>query len=737
MDSIKLNVPEKEHGQGPAFVQPQKAKKPKNNFLSKLEKPLDYLVKAFIFMTVFLIPLVFSPATYDVIELPKMTFLGIFVLLGLIFWLCKMFAGRNFNLKRTPLDIPILLFGAIYLIASLVSISPLTSVIGFYGRLNGSFLAVLFFIIFYYLVVNNINTKKEVMGITLTLIMSTILVSVYGLLQIYGIYILPSELTKSKGFTTVGTLNALAVFIMAVIPITTALALRKANEARLSFAGTSALLFIVLILINVKAAWWGLLAAGIVLLVLPLVDGVKKTDRKWLLLPGLIALLSLSFIFTSSFGNDLPKEITLGQSEAYKEVKQAVKERPVFGSGLDTYSYNFSKFRSAELNNQENWSLRFDKSSNEWFNSLATNGLAGIAVTLLLVVLASIAGVMNYRRSKDEDMKYITLGALAAVIAISVMNLFYFNSFSILMVFWLALALIGIARKTTEVAADDAADLNLRSASFEAKVFSSVFFVILFAGAFYGLYFMSKSYAADAKYSDGLEKTNQESTLNEAQKDIEKAISLNPQREAYRLSLARIHLVQANLENQKEEKDKDVKKIQEYLSKAIDQGKQAVNTNPQSVSNWEGMIIIYRNAALYATGAIDWIEKSYQEALKLEPTNPVLVNGLGQVYLTKNELDKAEEHFNKALSLKTEFADPYFNLGVVYKEKKEYAKAIASFEKYLSYVPDSEDAKKEIENVKKLQAGGRVTTEDEALKGQPPVDTDTTTENTNTDTTNE
>ena len=719
MDFININV----QGGQPHVEAPQ-TKRRKKGFFSKLIKPIDYALKAIIYFTIFALPLVFSPQTYDVLSLPKQVFLGIFVLVALVLWLTKMMIARDFNIRRTPLDVPIMIFGAIYLIASLVSVSPLTSIIGFYGRLDGSFITVLYFIILYYLITNNLRSKKEVMGVVLTLIMSTIIASIFAFMQMFGVYILPSDITKSKVFNTIGSLNALAVFIMAAIPITAALSLRKDNEARISFAGTSVLLFILLVLVNIKAAWWGLLAASVIMVVLQAMD--KKADKKWLAMPALLGLLSLAFIFTANFGLNIQKEIPLDNKNSIAEVKQAIKERPVFGSGPETYAYDFSKFRSAEMNNQENWSLRYDKAHSDWLTNGATVGILGTIAYALLIVIAVVTGFFNYQKANDEGMKYVTLGATATVVGIGVMSFFYFSNFALMLVFWVALALIGVARKSSEASEDDVKDLNLKNASLEAKVFSTVFFALLFVGAFYGIYFAGKTYAADSTYRKALLKTDKVENLAAAEALFKKAIDQNSYRETYRLSLSRVLLVGANLENQKAEKEKDVKKIQDYLSRAIDQGKLAVNTNPNSVSNWEGMIIVYRNAALYATGAVDWIERSYQEALKLEPTNPVLVNGIGQVYLTKGEADKAAEYFNRAIALKKDFADPHYNLALVYKDKKEYDKAIEEMNLYLKAVPDSTEAKTELENIKKLKDNPEAATAEEtSLRGQPPATTGT------------
>jgi putative inorganic carbon (HCO3(-)) transporter len=731
MDLINVGVPDQEHNETLARPQAPVRKPRPIKFWGKLAKPIDYILKTIIYLTIFALPLVFSPQSFDILSLPKQSFLAVMVLTGLILWLLKMALCRDFNLRRTPLDLPILIFGAIYLIASLVSVSPLTSIIGFYGRLDASFLSVLYFVILYYLIVNNLTSKKEIMGVVLTVIMSVIVVAIYAFLQMFGVYILPSAITKSKLFNTVGTLNALSVYVVALMPMTMALALRKKNEARLSFAGTSVLLFILLILTNIKAAWWGLLVASVILVILPAIE--KRFEKKWLILPGLIGLMSLAFIFTTNFGLNLTKEITLDSKNSIAQVGQAIKERPVFGSGPETYVYDFSKFRDAQMNNEQNWTLRYDKTKSDWLTSLGTTGIIGTVAYAFLLIVALVTGIFNYRKATDEDMKFVTLGATATIAVVGVIGFFYFTNFALSLLFWIALALVGTARKSQEVTEDDVGDFNLKNVSLEAKVFSTVFFMLLFAGALYGIYFAGKSYTADVTYRKGLEKTAKIETLGEAEKILEKAIRENSLREQYRLSLTRVLLVEANLENQKAEKEKDIKKIQAYLSRAIDQGKEAVKTNSKSVSNWEGMIIIYRNTALYATGALDWIERSYNEALNLEPTNPVLVNGLGQVYLTKNDLAKAEETFNKALALKKDFADPHYNLSLIYKDKKDYNKAIKEMEAFLVYVPDSQEAKTEMESIKKLKNNEEITAKKENLRGQPPAEatTEQNTERTN------
>lgn len=696
-------------------------KKPDKKRLGGLVKLLDKAIKVIIYATIFLTPLIFSPFTFDTLELPKQSFLGIMVSVGLILWLLKMVLQKSFSLRRTPLDIPILVFVGVYLISSLVSISPLVSLLGFYGRLSSSFISTIYLVVLYYLTVNNMKTDKEISGVFLSLFMSAILVALIGILQIFGIYILPSSVTQIKTFNTVGTLNAMAVFLMGVVPLGLAQSLFKKSESRISFTVSTVFMFILLILLNIQAAWLGLLAATIGIGALAIYK--KSKDMNWSLLaiPGVLALLSIVFVFYSSFGVNLPKEVTLSKDRAVSQVQKVVKEKPIFGSGPETYVFNFSKHRTADMNKAPEWSLRFDKAGGEWLTILATTGILGLLSFGFVVVMALVLGIKQSINSSDTS-KYLSMGLTGTVLAISVYGLFYYTNSSLSLVLWVSLALISLLSLRNKK--DEAPkEIGVTSGSLEVKVFSSVFLVLLLLGSFYSIYYSTQAYGADVKYREGLELALTDEDLSKSEKALKEAIEKNGQRENYRLSLARLLLIEANIESQKENQDDvDTEKIQSLLARAIDEGKLAVNLNPMSVANWESMAVIYRNASLYATGAIDWIKATYSEAINLEPTNPILVNGLGQAYLTNKETDRAKELFSEAIALKDNFADPYFNLALAHKDAKEYDAAIAQFNKFLELVPDNEDAIKQIQEVEDIKSGKIVLDEnDGSLQGRPPA----------------
>jgi Flp pilus assembly protein TadD len=59
-------------------------------------------------------------------------------------------------------------------------------------------------------------------------------------------------------------------------------------------------------------------------------------------------------------------------------------------------------------------------------------------------------------------------------------------------------------------------------------------------------------------------------------------------------------------------------------------------------------------------------EKSYQEALKLNPKEARAYLGLGRLYAAQNRADDAATAFKKAIEVKPKLAEAYFNLGMIY-----------------------------------------------------------------------
>lgn len=73
----------------------------------------------------------------------------------------------------------------------------------------------------------------------------------------------------------------------------------------------------------------------------------------------------------------------------------------------------------------------------------------------------------------------------------------------------------------------------------------------------------------------------------------------------------------------------------------------------------------------------------FQEALKLDPDNKEIHNGLGNVYIQLKEFGNAEKAFLKAVELDRNYSEAYNNLCYVYYITAEYERAVRNCRKAL------------------------------------------------------
>ncbi|MGE0269530.1 MAG: tetratricopeptide repeat protein [Candidatus Omnitrophota bacterium] len=82
----------------------------------------------------------------------------------------------------------------------------------------------------------------------------------------------------------------------------------------------------------------------------------------------------------------------------------------------------------------------------------------------------------------------------------------------------------------------------------------------------------------------------------------------------------------------------------------------------------------------------------FEKALSIDADNPVYLNGRGEIYLSGGMLDKAFADFNGAIERNRNFAEAYNNRGNVYRIKGEWFLALADFTKAIIINPYFEEA---------------------------------------------
>jgi tetratricopeptide (TPR) repeat protein len=93
----------------------------------------------------------------------------------------------------------------------------------------------------------------------------------------------------------------------------------------------------------------------------------------------------------------------------------------------------------------------------------------------------------------------------------------------------------------------------------------------------------------------------------------------------------------------------------------------------------------YFQYAARKSGKLDEFITHYESMLKKDPENSILMNYLGNAFVDKGEVNKAESLYKKAIKNSPAFANPYNNLGTIYAASGNFKDAIENLQKALKY----------------------------------------------------
>lgn len=196
----------------------------------------DKIIRWSFYALLFFVPLVLTSNTSELFELNKMWLTWGLTVIITGAWIVKMISTRTFTIKRTPLDIPILLFLLSQLISTIFSLDSRVSFWGYYSRFNGGFLSLFTYTLLYYAFVSN-STLRDARRYLFTTILGSIVVIAWGLPSHFGYdptcLLFRGSLDTScwtdafkptvRIFSTLGQPAWLAAYLAALLPITMAM----------------------------------------------------------------------------------------------------------------------------------------------------------------------------------------------------------------------------------------------------------------------------------------------------------------------------------------------------------------------------------------------------------------------------------------------------------------------------------------------------------------------------------
>ncbi len=654
----------------------------------KLVKFFDIFSYVFILLNIITVPLLVGRDMTSLFVVPKQyVFIG-FLLFNLLFFAIKTILEKKIFYRQSILDWPLMVLLAIGLVSSLFSLAKYDSFLGRNETFVLSFVFLFFLVVFYFFLVNFLQTPERWRGVLDILLVSGGVVSALFILKVIFKF---NTLFIGQALNTVdGTSSAFGLWLIPIFVIAAGSLIKKnISLSRNIFYIASMLLSLGALLVVGFGFFWWIILVGLILLLLLGVSFLQDARLGWL--SALFALLIMSCVFIV-FGSPkflqttVPAEISLDAGSSWgiaKGVLFSGVKNFLIGSGLGTFGSDFSRFRNPEFNLHPTvWNMRFYQPFNSFFAILSEGGVLlvlGFAFVILFVLghvfttwFKARGASFGISMSLNLSKKNIRLDVFLTVVAWLVFTIGMLTNFytpALWVLWWLLLGVIisGMSLlghqvvKERYLTLEDTPQYNLTFSFGMIIVIAAVVLVGVFGGRFY---FAEKLYAQAMRETDS----------GVIESKLQNIISLRTNYDAYRSALARAYLVRAG--ELSEGQNPNVQAVGDYLKKSVDEARAAVSISPNSVVVWENLVTVYENAFVLVPDAGEWVVKSLMSAMELEPTNPILPWRLGNNYALQNNYVKAAEYFQKSIDLKKDYLAAYIGLANAYESAKDLDKAI-------------------------------------------------------------
>ena len=636
-----------------------------------------------------LLPVLVLSITTDAFSIPKQAAVAVVSLTGLVLLAAKGVLNGAVKLRRTPFDLPIMLFGVAAFLSAIFAVNRFDAFI--------SFVPLLFILVLFFVITNSAKRAQDVLFLSGSLIVGALAVSVVTLFSYLKVYPLPFVFSKIQTFTPFGSLFDQAIYIGVVLSLAAYIA-------------------------------WPHLKR-------------RSVDKKNSIFVVGAVLLALGLLITLLSGFTLQKPTLLPYVAGFQTALAAISQDTgrvlqgfLVGSGYGAFSTDFTRFKPVTLNLDPNlWNLTFLRSSSYMLELIATTGLLGILSFLFLA----------YRmlRSKPLFIPFVLLLVLALLLPFA---------FTSTLIFFVILAIFSAQQGTQQKDSDRFFEVELKFVTLKRGIFSLAephsrsesdygnlmpYGFLIVAVGFSILLgvptarFLASDYLFQKSLFAAAANNGQETYNLQA-----RAINMFPQRDGYHRIFSQLNLTFANNlaaslpEGTTEIPAETQQTILQLIQQSINSGRNATTISPLNAINWQNLSSIYRSLIGFGQDADNFAILTAQQALRLDPNNPQQYVAYGGIFYQLGQWDNAISQFQIAVNLKPDFANAYFNLGHALEEKGDLQLAMVQYQRVKNLVvndPQSiEIIDRDIEALE-VKIGAAPPAEDlGTAENQPPIGVD-------------
>lgn len=713
-----------------------------------IPSPLARFFRTVILATLHLLvvvgPLFFLVKNEEIFEFNKMLFTYACSSVILSSWLTVCILEKKILLKKTPFDLPILLFLTSQIISTILSIHPRTSLYGYYTRFHGGLFSTFAYIILFYASATFLTKKHVTRFISFTLLGAT-LASLYAFPEHFGhspsCVLLDHQFNAScwiqdvqnRVFGTFGQPNWLAAYLILLLPLCVFVATFPEKFwpkfplfPRLFAIALASEMFATLLFTRSRSGFLGCIAALIITMALLIFLAFRThQSKKFLPIPTIIGTCMIgialyfgtpytpsvqSFILQRNQQQTPPAEssapadrLEVGGTDS-GEIRKIVwkgainvwKRYPLFGSGVETFAYSYYRDRPVEHNLVSEWDFLYNKAHNELLNFLATTGFFGLCAYITLI-LSVLLFVFQTALSKEPEQSILAMCVLSGLIALHISNFF---GFSTVMVSILSFVLPTIVLSYHQYPERNFVFLqklfhtfpgSTTGKSTDAHTTTTIQWFGIGISAMIGIFLLSRIFAiwlADHNYAEA-KRDFGSGDLVSAFDHIKASIQLSDHEALYYELYSKI-AVQIALQAISEEK-LDIATT--YADAAITASNNSLILNPVHLNFYKtrNQVLVYLAQA--QPEMYDAALSTLKAAQELAPTDAKITYYIGIIQHAQNKDDDARETLHKAIDMKSNYQEARYLLGQIEQEAGAHDKAKEQYEYILTHLdPDNQQA---------------------------------------------
>lgn len=649
----------------------------------------------------FIFPLFFLTTTTDAFVLPKQILLVTFASVLLFLWSLECLIEKKVILSSNPFNLPVGIFAVAILLSALLSRNMFDSLASAIPAIAAALV--------FFLIANTAQSKKDFMFVLGSMVLGGALSALISILYYFKLYILPIPAIQNQYFSTFGSPIQNVLYLSPLALMCVIMLVKDIKAKRLKNQYDSIFNAVIAII----------LTAGAALIIFQLIS----IPQKPVLLPYIYGF-------------------QIGTAAVSQDSGRLLLSFP-FGSGYGTFLSDFTRFKLPEinLNAQGIWNFPFTYSSSFVLELLATTGIIGILSYFFL-----IAKVLKVRKTGGSPIFF-------GVIATFVVSFFLpFSTSSVLLLFELiglyaAYLYVVNDRRVSEVtvslvafkrglfAIEDAPE-EIKKSRNDTYVLPGLICLVVLLVCGYLTYLSISLLIADTKIAASLAQSRQ--SKGQEVYDLQRnALITFPYRSDYyrifsQINLALASSVAGNIPTGQAPTASTQQTISQLLQQSIGNARTSVSLAPITVVNWQNLSQMYRNLIGVGQNAEQFAIASQNQAILLDPTNPLLRIDLGGIYYQIKQYEAAQNQFKIAIDLKPDLANSYYNYGKALEAKGELANALSAYDatrQLIARAGNKADLKKLDQEIAALKARAGTAGEGQTLnpntqgtENQPPLE---------------